>query len=357
VLASEQDPQLPGEAMVRMYEQMTGLCQLDQQLYKAQRMGLISFYLMSYGEEATHFGSAAALHDKDMVYAQYREPGVLLWRGFTLERMVHQCFNNRHDLAHGRQMPVHYGSPEHSFQFISSPLATQMPQGPGYAYGLKQAGSENCVIVYFGDGAAQEGDAHAAMNFAATLKCPVIFFCRNNGYAISTPVEENYCGDGLALRALGYGMEGYRVDGNDVLAVYNVTKKARELVMSEGVPVFIEAMTYRLGSHSTSDDQTGYQDMAEVKTWREGYFPLDRLRGYLEARGLWDQEREQGLASRTESTIKAAVRSARAEKKPSLEHMFSDVYDEAPLRLKRQQQQMLAMVEKYPDHYPISLHE
>jgi 2-oxoisovalerate dehydrogenase E1 component alpha subunit len=195
------------------------------------------------------------------------------------------------------------------------------------------------------------------MNFAATLKCPVIFFCRNNGYAISTPVEENYCGDGLALRALGYGMEGYRVDGNDVLAVYNVTKKARELVMSEGVPVFIEAMTYRLGSHSTSDDQTGYQDMAEVKTWREGYFPLDRLRGYLEARGLWDQEREQGLASRTESTIKAAVRSARAEKKPSLEHMFSDVYDEAPLRLKRQQQQMLAMVEKYPDHYPISLHE
>ena len=120
--------------------------------------------------------------------------GVLMWRGFSLDEMLDQCFNNRHDLAHGRQMPIHYGSPEHNFQFISSPLATQMPQGnnqlccvlhypsftvpsaPGYAYGLKQAGSQNCVIVYFGDGAAQEGDAHAAMNFAATLKCPVIFF-------------------------------------------------------------------------------------------------------------------------------------------------------------------------------------
>ncbi|CAI8024374.1 2-oxoisovalerate dehydrogenase subunit alpha, mitochondrial [Geodia barretti] len=340
-----------------MYEKMVGLCQVDQQLYKAQRMGLISFYMTSYGEEATHFGSAAALHEKDMVYAQYREPGVLLWRGFSLDQMVDQCFNNRHDLAHGRQMPVHYGSPEHYFQFISSPLATQMPQAPGYAHGLKQAGSDNCVIVYFGDGAAQEGDAHAAMNFAATLKCPVIFFCRNNGYAISTPVEENYKGDGLAQRALGYGMEGYRVDGNDVLAVYNVTKKARELVVDEGAPVLIEAMTYRLGSHSTSDDQTGYQDMSEVKDWRERYFPRDRLRGYLQSQGLWDQEKEDELVSVTNETIRSAIKRARAEKKPSLEHMFTDVYDVPPLRLRRQKEEVQAMVAKYPEHFPTASHE
>ena len=152
--------------MLRMYEKMATLCHMDQQLYKAQRMvcflcscmpvqgsmlrivqGLISFYMMSSGEEATHFGSAAALDGEDMVYAQYREPGqcpashqplplsltvtvgVLLWRGFSMDEMLDQCFNNRHDLAHGRQMPIHYGSPEHNFQFISSPLATQMPQG------------------------------------------------------------------------------------------------------------------------------------------------------------------------------------------------------------------------------------
>lgn len=116
---------------------------------------------------------------------------------------------------------------------------------PGYAYGMKMAGSKNCVIVYFGDGAAQEGDCHAAMNFAATLNCPVIFLCRNNGYAISTPVEDQYAGDGIVNRGIGYGMEAIRVDGNDVLAMYNVTKHAKQVCVEEGRPVLIEAMTYR----------------------------------------------------------------------------------------------------------------
>ena len=156
--------------------------------------------MVAHGEEATHFGSAAALEPTDMVYAQYREVGVLIWRGFSIDQVMDQCFGTRLDTAKGRQMPVHYGSKEHNYQFISSCLSTQMPQGglktircraacvaasvsfhsvpaaPGYAYGLKLSGSKDCVIVYFGDGAAQEGDAHAAMNFAATLRCPVIFF-------------------------------------------------------------------------------------------------------------------------------------------------------------------------------------
>ena len=116
---------------------------------------------------------------------------------------------------------------------------------PGYAYALKRAGSKNCVICYFGDGAAQEGDAHAAMNFAATLDCPVIFMCRNNGYAISTPVEDQYRSDGLVVRGPAYGMEAIRVDGNDVLAVYNATKYARKVCVEEHRPVLLEAMTYR----------------------------------------------------------------------------------------------------------------
>ena len=116
---------------------------------------------------------------------------------------------------------------------------------PGYAYGMKMAGFKNCVIVYFGDGAAQEGDCHAAMNFAATLNCPVIFLCRNNGYAISTPVEDQYASDGIVNRGIGYGMEAIRVDGNDVLAMYNVTKHAKQVCVEEGRPVLIEAITYR----------------------------------------------------------------------------------------------------------------
>ena len=116
---------------------------------------------------------------------------------------------------------------------------------PGYAFGLKRSGSKNCVICYFGDGAAQEGDAHASMNFAATLGCPVIFMCRNNGYAISTPIEDQYAGDGIVRRGLGYGMEAIRVDGNDILAMYNATTYARKVCVEEHRPVLIEAMTYR----------------------------------------------------------------------------------------------------------------
>lgn len=119
------------------------------------------------------------------------------------------------------------------------------PIAPGYAYGLKLSNSKSCVTVYFGDGAAQEGDCHAAMNFAATLRCPVIFICRNNGYAISTPVEDQYAGDGIVSRGIGYGMEAIRVDGNDVLAMYNATRHAKSVCVEEGRPVLIEAMTYR----------------------------------------------------------------------------------------------------------------
>lgn len=127
------------------------------------------------GEEAIHFGSAAALDPEDEVYAQYREAGVLLWRGYTLDEVMNQCYGNTLDRGQGRQMPCHYGSPELHYQTVSSPLSTQMPQASGFAYALKQAGSKKCVLCFFGDGAAQEGDAHAALNFAATLDCPVIF--------------------------------------------------------------------------------------------------------------------------------------------------------------------------------------
>ena len=176
---------------------------------------------------------------------------------------MNQCYSNELDLGKGRQMPVHYGSKELNFQTISSPLCTQLPQASGAAYALKRAGKDACVICYFGEGAASEGDFHAALNIAATTDSPVIFFCRNNGYAISTPAKEQYRGDGIgkvilllsfffnitvlfsASRGHGYGMHTIRVDGNDVLAVYNATKLARETAIKGHRPVLIEALTYR----------------------------------------------------------------------------------------------------------------
>lgn len=243
IINKQDDPKLDKSTITKMYKDMTMLNAMDKILYESQRQGRISFYMTNYGEEATHIGSAAALTLEDVVFGQYREAGVLMWRGFTLSQFMNQCYGNVKDAGKGRQMPVHYGSKELNFMTISSPLSTQMPQAVGSAYALK--GKNRVVIVYFGDGAASEGDAHAAFNFAATLECPVIFFCRNNGYAISTPTSDQYRGDGIAARGPSYGIDSIRVDGNDVFAVYNATSKAKEHALKFNKPVLIEAMTYR----------------------------------------------------------------------------------------------------------------
>lgn len=154
-----------------------------------------------------------------------------------------------------------------SIQTISSTIATQMPQAVGSAYAAKLRDDGSCVMCYFGEGATSEGDAHAAFNFASVLECPILFFCRNNGYAISTPTSDQYRGDGIAGRAAGYGMLAIRVDGNDLFAVYNAVKAARKIAVSEMRPVLIEAMTYRIGHHSTSDDSTAYRSVDEVRYW------------------------------------------------------------------------------------------
>ncbi len=155
---------------------MLKLNRMDQVLYDAQRQGRISFYMTNYGEEASHVGSAAALDPKDEIFGQYREAGVLMYRGFSLDDFMNQCYSNELDPGKGRQMPVHYGSKDLHFQTISSPLATQIPQAVGAAYALKLKEANLCVICYFGEGAASEGDFHAALNMAATTGSPVIFF-------------------------------------------------------------------------------------------------------------------------------------------------------------------------------------
>ena len=243
-----EDPGLDEETCRHMNTTMLRQTVMDGILYEAQRQGRISFYMTHYGEEGIQVGSAAALKAHDMVFAQYREAGVLIYRGHSIDQMIAQCMGTSEDNAKGRQMPIHYGSPELNYQTISSPLATQIPQASGAGYAMRIGGEDDRVtICYFGDGAASEGDFHPALNFAATLKARTIFFCRNNGYAISTPAQDQYAGDGIYARGIGYGIRSVRVDGNDTLAVYAATKKARELSLEHNCPVLIEAMTYRGG--------------------------------------------------------------------------------------------------------------
>mmetsp|Transcript_100523 Transcript_100523/g.287922 ORF Transcript_100523/g.287922 Transcript_100523/m.287922 type:complete len:211 (+) Transcript_100523:1133-1765(+) len=191
----------------------------------------------------------------------------------------------------------------------------------------------------------------SALNFAGTLEVPIVFFCRNNGYAISTPTHEQYRGDGIASRAVGYGMHAIRVDGNDMAAVYAATKAARELAISNSCPVLIEAMTYRVGHHSTSDDSSRYRSIDEIKKWKEDVDPISRFRNYLEKEGLWSQDEDTQLRSDERLEVLKALEAAETAGKPSLEEMFTDVFDEKPAHLVEQEEAMLAHIAKYPDKY------
>ncbi|MCC2615652.1 thiamine pyrophosphate-dependent dehydrogenase E1 component subunit alpha [Aestuariibacter halophilus] len=344
-------PDIDKETALKMYNTMQYVRVLDERMIAAQRQGRISFYLACTGEEASTVGSAAALQDVDMIMSQYREQGTLAYRGYTTEQFMNQMFSNEKEPNKGRQMPIHYGAKELNFMTISSPLGTQIPQASGYAYGQKMAGQEAITICYFGEGAASEGDFHAGLNMAAVLNCPVIFFCRNNGYAISTPAEEQFAGDGIASRGLGYGIKTIRVDGNDIMAVYAATQQARKIALAENCPVLIEAMTYRLAAHSTSDDPTGYRSKDEEEKWREKD-PIRRFASWLQQQGWLDEAADQAHVEQTRQEVLTELK--RVEKVPVcvIDEIIEDVYDTPPWHLQEQLRELKAHISKYPDAYP-----
>lgn len=335
---------------VKMYRTMLLLPQIDVILYNAQRQGRISFMMTSYGEEGAVIGSAAGLDTKDEVFAQYRESGVLLWREFSIDHYMSQVFGAEDDLCGGRQMPIHFGSTQHHFHTISSPLATQIPQAAGAGYALKRTkGRENNVVVcYFGEGAASEGDFHAGMNLASTTKSPVIFFVRNNGYAISTPAAEQFRGDGIASRGPGYGMLTIRVDGNDALAVRSAVQAAKAKAISEQRPVLIEAMTYRVGHHSTSDDSSAYRSKQAVESWKQMDNPLHRMRNFLTDRGWWNDALEEQTKAEHRKTVIEAMGRAEKKKRPQLSSLFEGTYrGDLPGNLREQRAELAELLEKY----------
>ncbi|MBD3584506.1 thiamine pyrophosphate-dependent dehydrogenase E1 component subunit alpha [Salinimonas sp. HHU 13199] len=346
-----QEPALSEDVARKIYDTMEYIRVLDERMIGAQRQGRISFYLASTGEEAAAVGSAAALSPDDMIMSQYREQGALAYRGYTTSQFMNQMFSNEKDPNKGRQMPIHYGDKALNFMTISSPLGTQIPQAAGYAYGQKMAGNDAITICYFGEGAASEGDFHAGLNMAAVLKCPVIFFCRNNGYAISTPAAEQFAGDGIASRGLGYGVKTIRVDGNDPLAVFAATKRARELALEERCPVLIEAMTYRLAAHSTSDDPTGYRSREEEDKWR-AKDPIQRMAKWLQQKGWYDEAANKQLIDETRQEVLKALKEAEKVSINPIEDIVSDVYDEVPWHLKEQLDNLKDHIRQYPDAYP-----
>jgi 2-oxoisovalerate dehydrogenase E1 component alpha subunit len=352
---------IPDDLVLKMYKDMLTVSIMDPIMYQAQRQGRLSFYMVSAGEEGIAVGSASALRPEDVIFAQYRETGVFQTRGYSLSDFMNQLFANRKDVGRGRNMPVHYGSKELNIHTISSPLATQLPQASGAAYALKLQHMQNPDVVprkvvacYFGEGAASEGDFHAALNIAATRACPVVFVCRNNGFAISTPTLEQYRGDGIASRGIGYGIDTIRVDGNDVLAVWEVMQHARELALKgEMRPVLVEAMSYRVSHHSTSDDSSKYRATGEVDNWRRRDNPITRLRKWMEGKGLWSEEQERKEHEHIKSEVLKAFNQAEKEKRPELRAMFEDVYEEITEEQEEQIGKLKDVLERYPGEYDV----
>lgn len=334
------DPGLGADLLLRMYRAMVSVRVMDERLMTLQRQGRIFFYLASTGQEACSIGTMAPLAEEDWVVPGYRQPGAFLYRGVTAKQIVAQCFGNAWDNTKGRQMPVHYSFRAQNMVSISSPIGTQLIQAAGVAMAMRRRGDKRVAITFIGDGGTSSNDFHAGMNFAAVDKAPCILVCENNGFAISCPTAKQTASETFVQKAVAYGMPGVRVDGNDVLAVYQVTKDAAARARAGEGPTFVEAVTYRRLGHSSSDDPSRYRDESEVAAW-EKRDPVERLRRHLESRGAWDADHEQQLQDRIANEVNAAIREAEAAGPVAPDTLVTDVFADVTPQLEEQLREAL----------------
>ena len=327
---------LGDDEVARLHRWMVFQRALDERMVTLQREGRIGFYIGSIGEEATVFGSAAAMRETDWIFPSYREHGAALMRGMPLATFVCGLLGNAGDAVKGRQMPCHESWRPGRYASVSSPVATEIPHAVGAAWAARLKGDDMVSLAYFGEGATSAADFHAGLNLAAVRKVPVVFLCRNNGWAISVPRERQTASETIAQKAIAYGMRGERVDGNELLAVHAVTRRARERAAAGEGPTLVECVTYRMEGHSTSDDPRVYRPAALVEPWRRKD-PILRVRRFLERRGLLDEPAAARMAAEIREEIQRAIREAESmPAKPPVETLFEDVYAE-PLRQQREQ--------------------
>ena len=332
-------PALAPEEMRRIYGGMLRSRLLDQRLLPLQRQGRIGFYIGATGQEAGIIAGAHVLGPEDWFVPGLRETSAALYRGLPLRAHLAQVFGNANDLTHGRQMPCHSGSRASHHVVMSSCVSSQLPHATGLAMAAKIKGDKAVALGYGGDGGTSEEDFHVALNFAAVFKAPVVFVCQNNQWAISTPLELQTVSATIAQKGLAYGMPSVRVDGNDVFAMYAAIKEAADLARAGGGPSFIEALTYRIGPHSSSDDPTRYRDDAEPEAWRKKD-PLARFKTWLLANGVFTAEAEAQLAAELEREIREGILLEEAAGPPPLRSMIEDVFAEPTWNLEEQLEEL-----------------
>jgi pyruvate dehydrogenase E1 component alpha subunit len=340
-LAPEYDPRLTVEELRFIYRHMVETRLLDERLTALQRQGRIGFHVGCLGEEAAILGSAFAMRSQDWIFPCYREFGAALMRGLPFQRFIDNMFGNENDTVRGRQMPDHYTSRRSNFMSISSPVGTQITQGVGFAWAARLRKDDLATLIYFGDGATSSADFHSGMNFAGVFKTPSVLFCRNNGWAISVPTERQTASETFAEKSKAYGVPGLRIDGNDLFAVVFAVRAAVARASAGGGPTLIEALTYRMGGHSTNDDPNAYRGSDALTPWAERD-PLLIVRRYLERRGEWDERQEDELKQGLTERFRSAVAAAEKTPRPRLETMFDDVYERPSWNLEEQRSEALA---------------
>jgi len=343
--SGEWNPELDADELRQGLEHMVRLRIFDDRMMKMQRTGKLSFYMRSFGEECVAIAQTMALETQDWIFPTYRQPGAQFVRGRDMVSMICHCIGNVEDNIKGRQMPVHYSYRDGRFISVSSPVGTQFSQAVGVAMASQYKGLDEVTITWIGDGASAEGDYHYALNFASVYKAPVILNVVNNQWAIST--HANFAtGEGeFASRGLPYGLASIRVDGNDFLALYSVTKWARQRAAAGVGATHIEVLTYRAGAHSSSDDPSRYRPSDEHTKWPGGD-PVERLRDHLIEIGEWSEERHTELEERIDKEVMSAYKEAVSHGDlatgpyPSSDTIFTEVYQEMPWHLEEQFNEM-----------------
>ena len=328
---------LDDSALLGLFRDMVLVRQLDEQATALQRQGELGLWAPLLGQEAAQIGSGRALEAQDFVFSTYREHGVAWCRGVDPVDMLRFWRGTKHQ-AWDANLHRMYG-----YQVI---IGAHALHATGYAMGARysgrvgtgEPGRDQAVVAYFGDGAMSEGDVNEAFVFATSYQAPVVFFCQNNQWAISEPTNRQ-SRIHLAQRAEGFGLPGVRVDGNDVIACHAVTLAALHRARSGQGPTLIEAVTYRMGAHTTSDDPTKYRDGAEVELWR-GRDPLNRLRIHLRAKGILDDDLQSELTREAESLANRMREGCRGLPDPQPLSMFDHVYAGSDSRLDDQRREV-----------------
>lgn len=331
VTASNRHSQLglSNEDVLNMYETMLLSRRVDERMWLLNRAGKIPFVISCQGQEAAQVGAAYALDNtKDYVLPYYRDMGVVLQFGMTPKELMLSGFAKAEDPnSGGRQMPGHFGQKKNRIVTGSSPVTTQVPHAVGIALAAKMEGKDFVSWVSFGEGSSNQGDFHEGANFAGVHKLPVIFMCENNKYAISIPIEKQLACEKVSDRAIGYGMPGFTVDGNDPLEVYKVVKEAADRARRGEGPTLIETVSYRLTPHSSDDDDRIYRSREEVEEAKQKDC-VHTFAAYLREVGVLTVEVEEALEAKLRGIVDEATDYAENAPYADPEHAMKFVYEE-----------------------------